>query len=225
MTSEQEEQDRLELELLALLLTYPAIKLIDLNYGQTLSQADIDKATKQLADARLYGWDYVKNNSIDAKLGEKVYISNDAQAWAIASIPWLIQSRDEIAKQAIESYDEKLTIEEKERIVQKTLDTRRQGRAESYANTAVNQSVEMAKFGLVGLLAGAGLKTTKKTWRTVGDKKVRHSHEKANGQSVGLTEFFEVGGYDMMHPRDQRAPIKETANCRCSTVYNIKWSK
>jgi|GEM_PF-5273649 len=225
MTSEQEEQDRLDLELLALLLTYPAIKLIDLNYGRTLSQADIDKATKQLADARLYGWDYVKNNSIDAKLGEKVYNSNDAQAWAIASIPWLIQSRDEIANQAIESYDEKLTIEEKDRIVQKTLDTRRQGRAESYANTAVNQSVEMAKFGLVGLLAGVGLKTAKKTWRTVGDKKVRNSHEKANGQSVGLTEFFEIGGYDMMHPRDIRAPLKETANCRCSTVYNIKWSK
>ena len=225
MTAEQEEQDRLELEALALLLIFPAIKLIDERHGQPLTQADIDKATKQLAEARLYGWDYVRNNAIDAKLGDAVYNSNDATTWAVASIPWLVQSRDEIAKQAIESYDEKLTIDEKELIVKKTLDTRRQGRAESYANNAVNESVEVAKFGLIGLLAGIGTKTAKKTWRTVGDKKVRHSHVQANGQSVGLTEFFKVGGYDMMHPRDIRAPIKETANCRCSTVYNIKWSK
>lgn len=225
MTAEQEEEDRLNLELLALLLLLKTIKRIDRKYGQALTQSDIDKSIEELSEARRYGWDYVRSNAIDEKIGDTVYNANDAQSWAVESIPLLVKSRDEIAKQAIESYDEKLTKEEELRIVEKTLDTRRQGRAESYANTAVNESVEAAKFGLVGLLESTEQKTAKKTWRTVGDKKVRSSHMIANGQTVGLTEFFEVGGYDMMHPRDTRAPFKETANCRCSTIYNIKWSK
>lgn len=60
----------------------------------------------------------------------------------------------------------------------------------------------------------------RKTWVTMGDSKVRPTHQAANFQTVPIGEPFTVGGFQMMRPGDTSmgAPIKEVANCRCSSV-------
>jgi len=60
-----------------------------------------------------------------------------------------------------------------------------------------------------------------KVWRTRRDDRVRHTHEKAEGQQVPFTAPFWVGGVPMAHPGDPTAPIHEVANCRCKVDYKL----
>lgn len=60
-----------------------------------------------------------------------------------------------------------------------------------------------------------------KQWLTMRDEKVRISHVLVDGQTVGIDEYFRVGGYEMLYPMDtsRGAPPDETANCRCTIQY------
>jgi len=62
-----------------------------------------------------------------------------------------------------------------------------------------------------------------KTWRTVGDKKVREKHRLANGQIRPIHKPFEVAGDLLMYPSDALlgAKIDNVINCRCSAVYSL----
>ena len=62
---------------------------------------------------------------------------------------------------------------------------------------------------------------TKKTWLTMLDDKVRDTHEDVEGQTVGIDEFFHVGGSEMRFPHDweQSPDPKEVINCRCAVDY------
>jgi HK97 family phage portal protein len=57
-------------------------------------------------------------------------------------------------------------------------------------------------------------------WVATPDLRVRDDHGMADGQVVKVGEPFQVGGYSMMFPGDMShgAPIKQVANCRCTTV-------
>lgn len=58
-----------------------------------------------------------------------------------------------------------------------------------------------------------------KQWRHVGHPKVpRPSHLAADGDHVPVDEPFNIGGIEMMYPRDPAAPIEETINCGCDHV-------
>jgi hypothetical protein len=61
----------------------------------------------------------------------------------------------------------------------------------------------------------------KKTWVTMGDDKVRETHDEANGQEQLIDDPFLVGGYLMQYPSDYSlgAPHGETCNCRCSSLF------
>ena len=59
----------------------------------------------------------------------------------------------------------------------------------------------------------AGVK--KKQWLSARDADVRDSHSEADGQTVGLTESFDVGGYPCMHP-GATGVAAEDINCRCT---------
>lgn len=59
-----------------------------------------------------------------------------------------------------------------------------------------------------------------KTWISQRDERVRPTHIEADGQEVGTDEFFIVGGFNMMYPRDRSAPIEEWINCRCNAIYD-----
>jgi len=64
-----------------------------------------------------------------------------------------------------------------------------------------------------------------KIWHTMGDAKVRESHQFMNLQTKELNEPFISGeGNEMMYPSDNSlgAPISDTNNCRCTVVYDFE---
>ncbi len=64
-----------------------------------------------------------------------------------------------------------------------------------------------------------------KVWIHAGHpKKARPSHLAAHGQHVPVNEPFNIGGVEMMHPRDPRAPIGEVIRCGCDHVtWTPRW--
>ena len=93
-----------------------------------------------------------------------------------------------------------------------TSDDRAIVNAENQANIVYNQN-QYEEAIHVG-------KTMKK-WVTMHDKRVRKTHEEADGQTVAIDKPFEVGGYEMMFCCDKSrgAHSKEVINCRCTCVY------
>lgn len=70
---------------------------------------------------------------------------------------------------------------------------------------------------------------SRKGWLAAHDDRTRKSHREAGakygpGGSVGpipLDDFFVVGGSLLEYPGDPGAPIKETANCRCTVMPEV----
>lgn len=64
--------------------------------------------------------------------------------------------------------------------------------------------------------------STKKTWITMRDKKVRHSHVKVHGKVVGVFDSFKVGESRMLFPMDASlgARPEEIIGCRCVVKYS-----
>ncbi len=67
----------------------------------------------------------------------------------------------------------------------------------------------------------AALALMEKTWVTMGDPKVRLTHQGANWQTVPVNEPFSVGNSLLMQPGDSSlgAPLEETSGCRCHAAY------
>lgn len=61
-----------------------------------------------------------------------------------------------------------------------------------------------------------------KTWMTMRDDKVRHTHIEVNGVRVGIFDAFIVGNSQMMYPKDTSlgAEMEEIAGCRCTLHYS-----
>ena len=62
---------------------------------------------------------------------------------------------------------------------------------------------------------------TRKTWRTMLDNRVRHTHSIVEGETIGIYDSFKVGAYEMMYPKDTSlgAGLDEIANCRCTCSF------
>jgi F like protein len=54
-----------------------------------------------------------------------------------------------------------------------------------------------------------------KIWVTRQDGRERPSHRRADGQTVPLRDYFQVGDVPMRYPGDPAAPPKEVVGCRC----------
>jgi hypothetical protein len=67
-----------------------------------------------------------------------------------------------------------------------------------------------------------------KTWRSAGDRRVRHSHQDLNGQEVvGIdTAFQSSTGAQMKYPHDTSlgAGAQDIIKCRCEVDYTIDYS-
>lgn len=63
---------------------------------------------------------------------------------------------------------------------------------------------------------------TKKTWITMQDKHVRHTHRTVDNKTIRITDVFSVGNSLMMFPKDESmgADMEEISNCRCSIKYS-----
>lgn len=64
-----------------------------------------------------------------------------------------------------------------------------------------------------------GIQLTKQ-WLATGDNRTRPTHVDADGQEVGLDEYFEVGGSELLYPGDPSGPADEVIDCRCTQIYN-----
>lgn len=57
-----------------------------------------------------------------------------------------------------------------------------------------------------------------KQWSTVIDGRERETHAAADGQAVGINDFFRVGGQTCRYPGDDNLSPDERINCRCAVV-------
>lgn len=55
-------------------------------------------------------------------------------------------------------------------------------------------------------------------WVATMDRRVRHSHRKADGQRVPTGQPFIVGGASLRFPGDPLGPGREVIQCRCTTI-------
>lgn len=62
---------------------------------------------------------------------------------------------------------------------------------------------------------------TMKTWNTMLDRKVRHTHAELESLTIPIMETFKVGDSEMYQPKDTSlgASMEEIANCRCWCTY------
>jgi len=105
-------------------------------------------------------------------------------------------------------------------------------RGEMVARTETGRAVHAASLETFrqGLeKAGYTAAAVTRTWRTAGDKRVRHTHEAMEGQTVvGLSQpFVSPSGAMMMFPLDTSlgATAKEVAGCRCDQELDIDFSE
>jgi hypothetical protein len=88
-------------------------------------------------------------------------------------------------------------------------------RAERIARTEI---VSASNMGSQLAAESTGL-TLVKEWLATRDDRTRDDHAEADGQTVGLNDYFVVGGEQMMQPGDPSASGAQTINCRCVAVY------
>lgn len=104
---------------------------------------------------------------------------------------------------------------------QMNLATTRLDAEESQWKTRANliartESTGVANYGALQALAYEGV--AEKQWMATNDTRTRASHREADGETVALDGMFSVGGVNLMFPGDPTAPVKETANCRCTMI-------
>lgn len=59
----------------------------------------------------------------------------------------------------------------------------------------------------------------KREWVASRGERTREDHENANGQIVGISEPFTVGGEQLMYPGDPNGSAEQVINCRCAVAY------
>jgi hypothetical protein len=92
-----------------------------------------------------------------------------------------------------------------------------------------NRAVVIARTESLGALNGSradafqafaeeGGEGMERMWLSTIDSRTRPSHVLADGQRVGLTDPFIVGGFPLMFPGDPSGPAGEVIQCRCTTL-------
>ena len=81
---------------------------------------------------------------------------------------------------------------------------------------ARTESTGVANYGALQAMAYEGV--AEKQWMATNDVRTRTSHREADGETVALDGMFSVGGANLAFPGDPTAPVRETANCRCTMI-------
>lgn len=118
----------------------------------------------------------------------------------------------------IKEYSEKIT----EDIIRTTIenkDTPYFTSVERAMNIAANEANTIGNYREYTRMVKQGYKY--KTWITMNDDKVRHTHAESNGYKIGIFDSFQIGASEMSFPRDYSlgASAEEIVNCRCSLKY------
>lgn len=92
-------------------------------------------------------------------------------------------------------------------------------RGETIARTEAMTALHAAQHEALQQAVDSGAlqaNQVRRVWRSAGDRRVRHSHQAMNGDSVGLAEVFtSPSGAALRFPGDPMAPVEEVVNCRC----------
>ena len=121
--------------------------------------------------------------------------------------PWLNihikQVAEEVIKQNQKNPDDKWNVS----------DDRAKVIAENEANTVI---------GYTDFQDAVSSGKTRKTWNTMLDNKVRHTHEVNESLTIPIMDRFHVGAYEMYQPKDSScgAGMEEIAGCRCWCTYS-----
>lgn len=89
-----------------------------------------------------------------------------------------------------------------------------QTRADRIARTETTGAYNGGSFD-AALRTGASVKR----WVAAGDRRVRSSHTRAEGQTVRFQDPFSVGGARLQYPGEVGGPAEETVNCRCTMTF------
>lgn len=90
------------------------------------------------------------------------------------------------------------------------------GLAESWSRQTEAELIDEAK-----LVGKNGVIEVTKEWFAILDKHTRSAHAEADGQVVGVNEFYNVWGEDLKYPRDPNASAKNIMNCRCISNFGV----
>jgi SPP1 gp7 family putative phage head morphogenesis protein len=82
---------------------------------------------------------------------------------------------------------------------------------------ARTETTRAANQGAITLYDKWGVK--RKEWLSTMDDRTRDTHLNVNGQIVNVdTPFTLSNGVEIMQPGDSKAPLSETAACRCTVL-------
>ena len=84
-----------------------------------------------------------------------------------------------------------------------------------WRSVRIARTETISAFNSGALLSYQSGGATSKEWLTAGDERVRPTHQDAEGQVVGITSKFMVGGEQLDHPGDPMGSPEEIINCRC----------
>lgn len=88
------------------------------------------------------------------------------------------------------------------------------------AQTELTTLVNERSLQAATVTSGEGRGPLYKRWETMRDGRVRVAHAATQGQTVPVSQPFDVGGYSMMYPGDTSAPMQLVARCRCRMSYS-----
>jgi hypothetical protein len=94
--------------------------------------------------------------------------------------------------------------------------------SDSVGRSLATLLIEATAVAALGALASdTDAATTTKTWRTVGDDRVRSAHADADGQTVNIDEPFNIDDHDAQFPGDPDLPADLAIGCRCALEYTV----
>lgn len=135
---------------------------------------------------------------------------------------------DSIVEEAIRT-GKPLTRDQIDSLVARYVDRTLAYRGETISRTEGLEALMASDYESTKQVIASGAAREKdvvREWDTVGDDKVRHSHEKMNGQKRGINEPFETPSGDLLmypHDRSLDADADEIIDCRCRVRTTIDW--
>ena len=91
--------------------------------------------------------------------------------------------------------------------------------------TAIGENESNSILNYEELQQAADEGYTTKEWVTERDNRVRPTHKEVDGVTIGINEYFIVGGGMMLAPHDEYNNPEECPNCRCSLRFGGKGRK
>lgn len=180
----------------------PSIRL-----GVRLAEDQIKKASPSLLEKQ----DASTEALIDRLLADWIGTRAFTRAASISTASRMA-AQDALTEAIAQGLGERETA----RLIQDAVDNLSRGRSLTIARTETHAATMNS-----GVAAAKDLGATEKEWVPIEDDRTRQTHQDANGQTVALTEKFNIGGASLRFPGDPDAGAPgETINCRCALAYS-----